>query len=80
MLIAAIVVVCVVLLILGFLVPRLSRHPQRGDDQVLSTGHSGASSAPGKLGTWLAKPFSKSSRAAGTSASEGREARAKLPL
>ena len=30
MLIAAIVVVCIVLLVLAFLAPRLSQHPQRG--------------------------------------------------
>lgn len=80
MLIAAIVVICVVLLILGFLVPRLSRHPQRGVDAVLGTGQKGASAAPGKLGKWLAKPFSSSRKATNKSANAGRRGRDKLPL
>lgn len=68
------------MLILAFLAPRLSRHPQRGVDRVLGTGQSGASHAPGKLGTWLSKPFSTSRRATNKSASEGRKGRSKLPL
>lgn len=35
MLIAAIVAVCIVLLILAFLLPRLSSYPQRGVDKAL---------------------------------------------
>jgi hypothetical protein len=80
MVIGAIVGVCILLLILGFLVPRLSRHPQRGVDKTLSTGRRGASHAPGKLGRWLSKPFSTSQRAADKSASTGRRGRAKLPF
>jgi len=80
MLIAAIIVVCLVLLVLAFLAPRLSRGPQRGVDAVLGTGQSGASHAPGKLGQWLSKPFSTSRKATNRSASEGRKGRSKLPL
>jgi hypothetical protein len=80
MLIAAIVVICIVLLILAFLAPRLSRHPQRGVDTVLGTGQRGAGAAPGKLGKWLQKPFSSSRKATNRSAAEGRKARGKLPL
>ncbi|MCW3007853.1 MAG: hypothetical protein JWP17_2479 [Solirubrobacterales bacterium] len=80
MLIAGIIVICIVLLVLGFLAPRLSRHPQKGVDKVLGTGQSGASMAPGKLGTWLAKPFSTSRKATNKSASKGRQGRGKLPL
>jgi uncharacterized protein DUF6411 len=80
MVIGAIVAVCILLLILGFLVPRLSRHPQRGVDKTLSTGSRGASHAPGKLGRWLSKPFSTSRRAADKSASTGRRGRAKMPF
>jgi hypothetical protein len=36
--------------------------------------------APGKLGTWLAKPFSTSRKATNKSASKGRQGRGKLPL
>jgi hypothetical protein len=80
MTIIAIVVICIVLLILGFLVPRLSRYPQRGVDKTLSVPQRGASKAPGKLGRWLAKPFGTSRRAANKSAAKGREGRGKLPL
>jgi hypothetical protein len=80
MLIAAIIVICIVLLVLGFLVPRLSRHPQRGVDAVLGTGQRGAGSAPGRLGRWLQKPFSSSRKATNRSASAGRRGRGKLPL
>jgi hypothetical protein len=80
MVIGAIVAVCIVLLILGFLVPRLSRHPQRGVDKTLGAGSRGASHAPGALGRWLAKPFRTSQRAADKSASAGRRGRAKAPF
>jgi hypothetical protein len=80
MLIAAIVAICIVLLILAFLAPRLSRHPQRGVDGVLGGGQRGASHAPGKLGRWLQKPFSSSRKATNRSASAGRQGRGKLPL
>ncbi|HEY1273815.1 MAG TPA: DUF6411 family protein [Thermoleophilaceae bacterium] len=78
MTIAVIVVVCIVLLILGFLVPRLSRYPQRGVDKTISVPEGVAGKAPGKLGRWLQKPFSTSRRAADKSAARGREGRAKL--
>jgi hypothetical protein len=80
MLIAAIIVICIVLLVLGFLVPRLSRHPQRGVDAALGAGQRGAGSAPGRLGRWLQKPFSSSRKATNRSASAGRRGRGKLPL
>jgi hypothetical protein len=80
MLIAAIVVVCIVLLVLGFLLPRLSRHPQHGVDKVLATGQEGAALAPGKLGRWFQKPFSSSRKATNKSAATGRKGRGKLPL
>ena len=57
MTIVIIIVVCIVLAILAFLLPRLSRHPQKGVDKTLGAGQSAASSAPGKLGHWLQKPF-----------------------
>jgi hypothetical protein len=78
MLIALIVGICILLLILGFLLPRLSRYPQRGVDRTLTGGQRGAAHAPGFLGRWLQKPFSTSRRAADKSASAGRRGRAKL--
>jgi Family of unknown function (DUF6411) len=80
MLIAAIIVFCVLLLILAFLAPRLSRHPERGGQKVLGFGSRGASKAPGKLGHWLAKPFHSSSKAVSKSGSTGRKGRGKMPL
>ena len=80
MTVLAIVGVCVVLLILAFLFPRLSRHPQRGVDKTLGTAQRSASKAPSKLGEWLPKPFRASQKAADKSAATGRRGRSKLPL
>ncbi len=80
MLIAAIIAVCIVLLVLAFLLPRLSSHPQRGVDKTLGTGQRGASHAPGKLGRWLQKPFQSSRKATNKSASAGRKGRGKMPF
>lgn len=76
--IVIIIGVCVLLLVLGFLVPRLSRGPQRGVDRTLSAGQGAARKAPGPLGRLLAKPFGSSRRAANRSASAGRRARGKI--
>mgnify|MGYP000191502787 CR=1 FL=1 len=80
MLIAGIIVVCVVLLVLAFLVPRLSHGPQKGVDKSLSVPQRAAGSAPGKLGEWLQKPFASSRKATNKSAQKGREGRGKSPL
>jgi Family of unknown function (DUF6411) len=79
MTIAVIVGVCVLLVVLAFLLPRLSRYPQKGVDTTLQGGQQVAGSAPGKLGEWLQKPFRTSRRAADKSAAKGREGRYKLP-
>ncbi len=79
MIIAAIVVICILLLVLGFLAPRLSTKPQHGVDRTLGTGGRVAGKAPGPLGRWLRKPFSSSQHAADKSASTGRKGRGKLP-
>jgi hypothetical protein len=80
MTIAVIAAVCVVLLLLAFLLPRLSSHPQRGVDRSLGVGQSAAGTAPGFLGRWLQKPFGSSRKATNKSASVGRRARGKMPL
>ena len=80
MLIAGVIALCIVILILAFLFPKLSHHPQRGSQKAFGAGGRGASKAPGKLGTWLAKPFSNSSKAVGKSGSAGRKGRDKMPL
>jgi Family of unknown function (DUF6411) len=80
MTIAVIIVVCIVLLVLAFLAPRLSTRPQHGVDRTLSAGGRVAGKAPGGLGRLLRKPFSGSERAANKSASLGRRGRGKMPF
>ena len=80
MTIAAVIVFCIVLLILAFLAPRLSRHPERGGQKVLGLGSRGAGKAPGPLGRWLRKPFQTSQKAVSKSGSAGRRGRGKMPL
>jgi Family of unknown function (DUF6411) len=80
MLIGAVIGFCLLILILAFLAPRLSRHPERGGQKVLGFGSRGASKAPGKLGRWFSKPFTTSQRAVSKSGSAGRRGRSKMPL
>ena len=80
MTIAIVAAFCVLLLVLAFVAPRLSRHPERGGQKVLGTGRRGAGKAPGKLGRWLQKPFEHSQKAVSKSGSAGRKGRGKLPL
>ena len=80
MTIGIIVAVCVVLLVLGFLAPRLSRRPQRGVDSTLGVGQRAGGKAPGPLGRLFSKSFGTSRRATNRSASAGRRGRGKLPL
>jgi hypothetical protein len=80
MLIAGVIALCIVLAVLAFLAPRLSRHPQRGASAAFGKGGQGAAKAPGKLGQWLAKPFRTSHQAVNRSAEGGRRGRGKLPL
>jgi hypothetical protein len=80
MTIIAIVGICIVLLVLAFLLPRLSHGPQRGVDKTLGVGQRAGSKAPGPLGRLLQKPFSSSRKAANKSASAGRRGRGKMPV
>ncbi len=80
MVIAGVIGFCVLLLILAFVFPRLSRGPEHGGQKVLGMGSRGASFAPGKLGELLSKPFRKSQRAVSKSGSAGRRGRGKMPL
>ena len=80
MLIGAVIGFCILILILAFLAPRLSRHPERGGQKVLGFGSRGASKAPGKLGRWFSKPFQTSQKAVSKSGSAGRRGRDKMPL
>jgi hypothetical protein len=76
----AIVGICVVLAVLAFFVPRLSRHPERGTQRTLGVGTRAGSKAPGVLGRIFSKPFRSSSRAVGRSGSAGRRARGRMPF
>jgi Family of unknown function (DUF6411) len=78
MTIAIVVGFCILLVILAFLFPRLSRYPERGGQKVVGSGGRAAGHAPGKLGRWLSKPFSASSKAISKSGSAGRRGRAKV--
>ncbi|AIR96307.1 DUF6411 family protein [Streptomyces glaucescens] len=80
MMIAAVIGLCVVLAVLAFLLPRLSRHPQNGAQRTLGLGSRAGSKAPGVLGRLFSKPFRSSSRAVGRSGSAGRRARGRLPF
>jgi hypothetical protein len=80
MTIAIIIGVCIILLILGFLVPRLSHGPQRGVDRTLGVGQRTGGKAPGPIGKLFSKSFGTSRKATNKSASSGRKARGKTPL
>ena len=80
MIIGAVIVACIVLVVLAFMAPRLSRHPERGAHRLFGLGSRTGSRAPGPLGRLLSKPFRSGSRAAGRSAAAGRRGRGKLPL
>jgi hypothetical protein len=75
MTIAIIAAVCVALLALAFLAPRLSRHPQRGVDRTLGTAQRAGGKAPGVIGRLLSKQLGTSRRATNKSASLGRRGR-----
>jgi len=78
MLTAAVIVFCVLVFIVAFLAPRLSRRFQRAGEKPLELGQRAGGKAPGKLGKWLRKPFSVGDRAIEKSGAEGRKAREKL--
>lgn len=80
MVVVGIVAVCAVLLVLAFLVPRLSRHPERGTQKSLGVGTRTAGKAPGILGRIFSKPFRSSQKAVGRSGSAGRKGRGKMPF
>ena len=79
MTIAIVVAFCIVLLILAFLAPRMSRHAERGGKAPMHLGSRGARKAPG-IGHLLAKPFESGAKWMGKSGSAGRKGRSKMPL
>lgn len=73
-------VACVVLFVIGLVAPKRSRKVQRAVDRKLDTLQGESARAPGRLATWLAKPFGKSEKATNKSARAGRKTRSKLPF
>jgi hypothetical protein len=80
MTIAIVVGFCLLLLILAFIAPRLSRKPESGSQRALGLGRREAGKAPGEAGTLLQKPFSGSQKAVSKSGSAGRRGRSKMPF
>ena len=80
MLIGVVIGICILLAILGFLVPSLSNHARRGSDKGFSMGQRAGGKAPGPIGRLLSKSFGKSQRAADKSHSAGKTARDKMPF
>ena len=80
MTIGIIVAICLLLLVLAFLAPRLSRGPQRGVDATLGVGQRAGGKVPGPLGKLFSKSFGSSRKATNRSAGAGRKGRGKLPL
>jgi len=80
MTVAIIAGICVALLVLAFLLPRLSTKPQRGVDRTLGVGQRAGGKAPGPIGRLFSKSFGTSRKATNRSASLGRRGRGKLPI
>lgn len=80
MVVAAVIGFCLVLLVLAFLLPRLSRPVQSGGDKTLAVGQRAGGAAPGFLGRWFQKPFQSSRKAVNKSGSAGRRGRGKMPV
>jgi len=80
MIIGGIIAICIILLVLAFLVPRLSHGPQKGVDRTLGVGQRAGGKAPGPIGRLFSKSFGTSRKATNKSASTGRKGRGKLPL
>ena len=80
MTIAIIVAVCIILLVLAFLVPRLSHGPQKGVDRTLGVGQRAGGKAPGIIGRLFSKSFGTSRKATNKSAATGRKGRGKMPF
>ncbi|QBI54787.1 hypothetical protein EKD16_15045 [Streptomonospora litoralis] len=78
--IAVVIVAAAVLLVLAFLLPRLSRGPERGGKRLLGIPKIGTRKLPGRIGHYASKPFSQSQRVLGKSGRAGRKGRGKSPM
>jgi hypothetical protein len=80
MVVAGVIVFCILVLVLAFLAPRLSRPVQGAGDRTLGVGQRAGGKAPGFLGRIFSKPFGTGRKAVSKSGSAGRRGRGKLPL
>ena len=80
MVIGGVIIFCVLILVLAFLVPRLSRPVQNAGDRTLGVGQRAGGKAPGPLGRLFSKSFGTGRKAVNKSGSAGRQGRGKLPL
>jgi len=80
MTVAVIIALCVVMLIISFVAPSLSRHPQRGMNKVIGYPRLLVGKLPGPIGRWASKPFDSTQKYANKSAEEGRKGRSQLPV
>lgn len=67
----------IALFVYAFARPSASRNAERAVDKPLATAQHSVARAPGRLGGWLAKPFTQSRKATRKSAEAGRETRKK---
>jgi hypothetical protein len=80
MVVAGVIAFCILVLILAFLAPRLSRPVQNAGDRTLGVGQRAGGKAPGFIGRLFSRGFGTSRRAVHKSGSAGRQGRGKLPL
>ena len=80
MVVAAVIGFCVLVLVLAFLVPRMSRPVQNAGDRTLGVGQRAGGKAPGPIGRLFSKSFGTSRKAVNKSGSAGRGGRSRLPL
>ena len=81
LLLVAVLVVFVLFFLFAVIAPRRSIRPQRKAEHALASGEERTSErGPGRLGAWLAKPFSKSREGVAKSGEAGRKSRSKLPF
>lgn len=79
MVIAGVVAFCVLLLVLAFVFPRLSRGPERAGQKTLGLGGRVGGKAPGPIGRLISRSFGTGQRAVSRSGSAGRKGRGRMP-
>ena len=80
MVIGGVIAFCILIAILAFVVPRMSRPVQSAGDRTLGVGQRAGGKAPGFIGRLFSKSFGTSRRAVNKSGSAGRRGRSKMPL